>query len=103
MKNNYTVARYSASGRRDGGICPRKRCASYLRRDQPNTLDLSLPPSHGLVKAACLGWPRQQAFSIGPLPGQHRGRAGQREEQRKKESARNKRREAKEKIKAENK
>lgn len=37
------------------------------------------------VKAASLMWPRQQANSIAPLPGQHGGIAGQREEDRKKQ------------------
>lgn len=35
------------------------------------------------MKAASLVWPRQQAFSIGLLPGQHRGRSGHRGEARK--------------------
>lgn len=37
----------------------------------------SISPSP--MKAVSLMWPRQQAFSIGPLPRQHRGRAGQHE------------------------
>lgn len=55
-----------------------------VRAEYPESLSLSpsISPSSP-VKPASLMWPRQQAFSIGPLPGQHRGRVGQREEERK--------------------